>query len=332
MKFFPIKTNDSSITLYNIHFEDVYHSKVGAYTEAMYKYVIPSGILEFVKHSSSVRILDVCYGLGYNTRAAVNEILKINPECEIFVSALEIDPVVLAYSAIIGNECFNDQVNYVFFITLSKLINIEEFINKDIEETYDLLPEIENLVPGEYDLVSCQELLAKLHNIYYRSFCKPKIQVKFHINDAKEEILKQVQDDVCPYDFIFHDPFTPSKAPILWTVEFFNSLNNLLSDDGNLTTYSNAAPVRAAMIETGFYIGRTEPVGKKTPGTIAYKNPDLIKNELTVKEQGILRTKAGIPYKDAPTNEQILINREAKKLSSSRISSSRFLKSMNKSC
>ena len=87
--------------------------------------------------------------------------------------------------------------------------------------------------------------------------------INFFIDDARKAI-KLVNTQ---HDFIFHDPFTPSKAPILWTVDFFRELRRLLDENGNLTTYSSAAPVRAGLIKAGFFIGRTEPVGKKTSGT-----------------------------------------------------------------
>ncbi len=338
MNFYPIKTDDNTLSLYNFEVNDVYHSKVGAYTEALHKYILPSGLLEFAKENSSIKILDVCYGLGYNSKTAVNEIIKINPDINIQVSALEIDEVVLAFSAIIGEECYKKNINELFLNELRKIINIEEIINNYLEEISRKTPCIENLIPGGYETIPEHELSAKLHNIYYRSLspgksigekaCNNSIKIDFLINDAR----KSIQNITHEYDFIFHDPFTPSKTPALWTVELFALLNKLLSSTGNLTTYSNAAPVRAAMQEAGFYIGRTTPIGKKSPGTIAYKIPEYIVTPLSAKETGILQTKAGIPYRDKylkSTGREIILNRQKKQLNSKRISSSRFLKQDN---
>ncbi|OGI01378.1 MAG: hypothetical protein A2Y25_02675 [Candidatus Melainabacteria bacterium GWF2_37_15] len=322
--FYPIKTNDDTISLYNFGVGDVYHSKVGAYTEALHKYVIPSGLIEFVKENNTVRILDVCYGLGYNSRTAVNEILKINPEIKIHVTALEIDPVVLAFSAIVGCECFEKQINDLFFDAINEHVNVQEIINSYIEKTSQILPQIRKLIPKEYDLIPQEEINAKLHNIYYRSI-STRISIDFFISDARVS-LKNINES---FDFVFFDPFTPAKVPNLWTVEIFKLLYNLLDENGNLTTYSNSSPVRAGIIEAGFYIGQTTPVGKKSTGTIAYKKPELVKNQLSEKESGILKTTAGIPYRDenfSSSIEEILERREIEKQKSGRMSSSRFLK------
>jgi len=339
MQFYPIKTNDGSISLYNFEVNDVYHSRVGAYTEALHKYVIPSGILDFVRQHNEVKILDVCYGLGYNSRTAAEQIIKICPKTNVSITALELDPVVLSFSALIGNECYENELNQAFFTSLNNHLKVDEILNTYLNNISHYMPQIQKLIPSEYELLPPDELNAKLHNIYYQSLSFGKsidkktsynnINVEFHIKDARQSLL-----ELSPgYDFIFHDPFTPSKMPVLWTVEIFKSLYRLLNDNGNLTTYSNAAPIRSAMLDAGFSLGNTNPVGKKTTGTIAYKNPGLIKNLLSEKEIGLLKTKAGIPYRDEnfnKTNSQILHDHENEKLLSNKISTSSFLKSFNK--
>lgn len=39
-------------------------------------------------------ILDVCYGLGYNSAAAIEAVLAVNPNCRIELYGLELDPTV----------------------------------------------------------------------------------------------------------------------------------------------------------------------------------------------------------------------------------------------
>jgi len=339
LSFYPIQTEDGTVSLYNIDVNDVYHSKVGAYTEALNKYVFPSGILEFARTNHQLDILDVCYGLGYNSRTAVNEVLKVNPEINVNITAVEIDPVVLAFSIIFGSECFNDDLNVVFFREISKQVDIQKTIKYHINNTANISPDIKNKITEKYKLIHPDAVEAKLHNIYYRSISTrnsidiesncSKVFVELLINDART-VFQNLNKN---FDFIFHDPFTPSKTPVLWTVEFFKLLYKHLRDTGNVTTYSSAAPVRAGMIEAGFFVGQTKPIGKKTSGTIAYKNPELVKNKLSVKESGLLETKAGIPYMDETldkTNEEILKHREFAQMNSNRISSGRFLKSLKK--
>ncbi len=167
MTFIPIQTKDNSISLFNIEINDVYHSKVGAYTEALHKYVIPSELIEFIKSSKQVKILDVCYGLGYNSKTAVDEILKINPDINIQITAFEIDPVVLAFSTIFGIECFNDEVNFLFFEKISKHINIQQIIKNHIQNIAHICPEIKSKIANQYKIIQTENIEAKLHNIYY---------------------------------------------------------------------------------------------------------------------------------------------------------------------
>ena len=338
MNFYPIQTEDNTISLYNFDVGDVYHSKVGAYTEALRKYVIPSGIKDFVEKNKAVKILDVCYGLGYNAKTAASEILKAFPEADIHITALEIDPQVVAFSSIIGCECFENVINETFFEEISKQLDVQQVAEYFVKNSFNLQVQIREKIPKQYNLVMLDDIKAKLHNIYYRTISSRKsidrktsnnsLKVDILLNDARKSIIN-LQNS---YDFIFLDPFTPAKFPILWTVEFLKLLYELLEDGGNLTTYSNAAPVRAGLLEAGFFTGQTNPVGKKTTGTIAYKKSELVKNKLSEKESGILKTKAGIPYRDkklSATSEEILLNREIEQKNSDRISSSKFLKSFN---
>ena len=85
-----IQTNDNSITFHNDEFDESYHSSSGAAEEAMKKFVEPCKIAELAK-TGHVCILDVCFGLGYNTAAAIDELLKINPDCIVEVIGLEND-------------------------------------------------------------------------------------------------------------------------------------------------------------------------------------------------------------------------------------------------
>ncbi len=66
-----------------------------------------------------------------------------------------------------------------------------------------------------------------------------------------------------------------------------------------ILTYTSSAAVRSAMIEAGFYIGKIyNKTSDKFIGTIAVKNKSLIKYELTEDELGLLKTTAGIFYRD----------------------------------
>ncbi|MCM1985085.1 tRNA (5-methylaminomethyl-2-thiouridine)(34)-methyltransferase MnmD [Lyngbya confervoides] len=86
-------TQDGSYTFYSGTFGESYHTRTGAKTEAFEKFVNTTRI-RTVALTGTVALLDVCYGLGYNTAAAVETIWQINPHCQIQLYGLELDPTV----------------------------------------------------------------------------------------------------------------------------------------------------------------------------------------------------------------------------------------------
>jgi tRNA U34 5-methylaminomethyl-2-thiouridine-forming methyltransferase MnmC len=59
-----ITTNDGTITLKNEKYNECYHSSEGAVTETLYKHIYPAFS---VVDKDEIKILDICFGLGYNT-------------------------------------------------------------------------------------------------------------------------------------------------------------------------------------------------------------------------------------------------------------------------
>ena len=89
-----IITPDGSVTFHNEQFDESYHSRSGAKEEAVKKFVEPCKIKELAK-TGRLQILDVCFGLSYNTVAAIDAALEENPNCTIEAVGLEIDPEIL---------------------------------------------------------------------------------------------------------------------------------------------------------------------------------------------------------------------------------------------
>jgi len=75
LSLFP--TEDGSITFWSETFQETFHSSHGAKHEAEAKFVIPAKIAEKARTQSQLNILDVCYGLGYNTAAAIACVLEL---------------------------------------------------------------------------------------------------------------------------------------------------------------------------------------------------------------------------------------------------------------
>lgn len=87
-------TEDGSYTFYSAIFQENFHSASGAQQEAEAKFVEPCRLSSQAAGASHLCLLDVCYGLGYNTAAALKRIWAVNPHCYVTVMALEKDPQV----------------------------------------------------------------------------------------------------------------------------------------------------------------------------------------------------------------------------------------------
>lgn len=86
-------TADGSMTLFSEDFGECFHSRTGAYAEAYTTYVEATNLAKLAQ-APTLALLDVCYGLGYNTAAALETILRVNPACRVRLIALELDPRV----------------------------------------------------------------------------------------------------------------------------------------------------------------------------------------------------------------------------------------------
>jgi tRNA U34 5-methylaminomethyl-2-thiouridine-forming methyltransferase MnmC len=87
-----VQTKDGSNTLFNEAYSQCYHSvKDGAINESLYKHILPA--LKHHKDKANLRVLDICFGLGYNTFLTILENIKsINPKTiEFFSPELDLD-------------------------------------------------------------------------------------------------------------------------------------------------------------------------------------------------------------------------------------------------
>lgn len=89
----PQLTNDGSFTFFSEEFGETFHSSQGAKAEAFLKFAKATRLVEQAQQGT-IRLLDVCYGLGYNTAAALETIWTANPNCQVEVYGLELDVTV----------------------------------------------------------------------------------------------------------------------------------------------------------------------------------------------------------------------------------------------
>jgi tRNA U34 5-methylaminomethyl-2-thiouridine-forming methyltransferase MnmC len=82
-------TADGSSTFFSDTFGEAFHSIHGAKQEAESKFVIPTRIRDKAKQQHCVNILDVCYGLGYNSAAAIACVEDLHTNARLQIIALE---------------------------------------------------------------------------------------------------------------------------------------------------------------------------------------------------------------------------------------------------
>ena len=89
-----ILTKDGSISLRSLSFQEDFHSLEGALKETEVKFINPSDLKRF--KDKSLNVLDICFGLGYNSAALFNNLIKQNSFINWY--ALEIDKRPLEYA------------------------------------------------------------------------------------------------------------------------------------------------------------------------------------------------------------------------------------------
>lgn len=323
-QYLPVVTDDGSLSCLDDKTGELCHNKAGAYTEAVHNYVRPSGLLNRLQTQGSIRVLDACYGLGYNSWALINELLRLS-----------------AGNSANGENGFHEYT--VSIVAIERYPEMLSFLPRVLEHaSFDALKD--KISPSE-------------HNTYYRTLeCLSNTKVRlneviktslvvvdgwrFEFEIWPSDIRARVPQLEGSFDAIFHDAFSPQKMPELWTTDLFKEYYRLLCrQQGVLLTYSAAAAVRGGLQEGGFHIFKTPGLGAKTGGTLATISPhqpaseQLAENSMQVAmedwEVAYLATRAGIPYRDPTLNadrEVILAMRQQEQLESNRPSGSSALK------
>ena len=93
-------TKDGSYSLRSLFFQENFHSLLGALEETKLKFTSTSNLQRF--KGKSLNVLDICFGLGYNSASLLNELIEQKSYLNLY--ALEIDKRPLEYS--LRNESF----------------------------------------------------------------------------------------------------------------------------------------------------------------------------------------------------------------------------------
>jgi len=216
-KWIEVKTNDDTFTLKSLEYNECYHSSEGALRETYYKHV--SVMVDISKNiiDEEIRILDICFGLGFNTFVSILNRPQ-NKKLKIFSPELDLD--------------------------LIKSLKSFKY-PKGFEKIKDIIEKVSK-------------------NLYYKD---DFVEIEVAHENAREYVkrLKNIH-------IIYQDAFSPKVNRELWTIEYFNDLKNILNENGVITTYSVATPVRCALYKLGFKLF-THKSNLIRKGTIAsFKN------------------------------------------------------------
>ena len=322
-------TQDGSVGMYDGVTKDIFHSVTGARKESFDKFIFSAGFEKFCQENNSVKILDICFGIGYNSKSAIYFALKNNKQIKVKITALEISKEIAFLSPFIIDGYENSEINlYLLAYFLENHDDfcsyIKEYFRKEpkIKENYfspDVCRCFEQFTSEGYSCNGFEVIHEYLHNIYYQNVSDSmKIDLKrtqwanvnFEIKFADARVSVQTIEN--GYNFVFLDAFTPHKQPLLWTYDFLNLIKSKMSDDSILATYSNSTPVRKTFSDLGFNVGKIILENSQF-GTVACFDKSKIQYDLTNYDLGLMQTKAGIPYRDKNLSDDsltILKNRE----------------------
>ena len=83
-------SEDGSYTAYSKEYDEHYHStKDGALRESLAKHVIPA--FKYIQNRDEINILDICFGLGFNTLATLYYVKQNNIKAKINIYSPELD-------------------------------------------------------------------------------------------------------------------------------------------------------------------------------------------------------------------------------------------------
>ena len=218
-----VMTRDGSFTIRDGTLDELYHSEDGALYEAENLYVGSSGIFASGDASCCARILDVGLGLGYNAMMTLEAWLYNQSSQDVKILSLE----------------------HNSFLVKSLSSGTGPWQRSWPRHWLDWCRSLRYL--DEVSLEATIELESGRTAIWH-----------IHVGNACEFSNPFTQG----FQFIWQDPFSPGKAPELWSEQWFNHLRNNSIPDCRLMTYSVARQVRDNLAAAGW---NWEKIN--TPGT-----------------------------------------------------------------
>ena len=279
-----VKTEDGSFSLRSDIYKENFHSITGALNETKSKFTSPSNLQRF--KDKSLNVLDICFGLGYNSASLFSDLIKQNSFLNWY--ALEIDKKPLKYS--LGNISFlklwNPKVIKIFESLYKDGRFADQFFKCDIlwgdaRKTIDNIPN-----KTKFDL------------IYLDGFSPQKCPQVWTV-----EFLSKVTQKLNPQGYLITYSSSAAVRTTLRSLglKIFNIKSNL-----NSKNYWSQGTVAIAKFDKN-----------KFQNNFCFQ-------KLSAREEEHLLTKASIPYRDPNLNsnkEEIIRKRLKEQLLSNLLTS-----------
>ena len=282
-----VLTSDGSYSLRSVFFQENFHSLLGAFEETKIKFTAPSELQRF--KGKSINVLDICFGLGYNSASLFNELIKQKSYLNWY--ALEIDKKPLEYA--IRNQSFKKlwapKVKKIFESLYRNDCFEDQFFECRI--LWGDAREKINIIPGsnKFDL------------IYLDGFSPQKCPQVWTI-----EFLSKVTQKLSPQGYLI--TYSSSAA-------VRKTLRNL-----GLEIFT----IKPRLNSKTFWSQGTVAIAKFDKNKL---KPNLNFKKLSVMEEEHLLTKASIPYRDQNLNssrEDIIKKRLDEQLFSNLLSTKKW--------
>ena len=261
-KLIEVLTKDGSYSLRSVNFQENFHSLYGALEETKIKFTVPSDLQRF--KGKSLNVLDICFGLGYNSASLFDELIKQKSYLNWY--ALEIDKKPLEYS--LRNKSFiklwAPKVKKIFESLYRKDFFEDQFFKcslfwGDAREKINIIP-----------------LATKFDLIYLDGFSPQKCPQVWTI-----EFLSKVTEKLNPQGSLIT---YSSSAAVRKTLRNLGLEIFSIKPSQNGSTFWSQGTVAIAKYEKNKF------------------KPNLNFEKLSVMEEEHLLTKASVPYKDKNLN------------------------------
>lgn len=250
-----VRTADGSCTLAHALHGETYHSRSGAWTQALERYARACRIAQRARATEesarAMCVLDLGTGLGFNAAAACAEasgatralrIVSLERDRELLERLDELAELAARTAPLAGEgEPWHAPVRAA--IARALRASGARARSSELEQV-----PIE-LAPAEPGATSARASLALV------------------LGDARETLARLPSEPL--FDAVFFDPFSPAREPELWSASLVREIALRMRPEAWLSTYSAAFAVRLVLRAAGLRVGRGPRVGTKAEGTLA---------------------------------------------------------------